>query len=271
MTSESDPTRKLREHLTEWLQRFRAAESIAAFVQGQLETAEWQEGARRLLDVAGVPEEITGIIDQQVNRNLDEVKSAFPLMPVYPKLSDERVMAMGSGTVGASSSMIAALVEIVSLPGASPEIDRAIRNYTTRQQIEGRLTGARARLREHFPSLVDLFDLAEQKSKLAKGDAEQTPGAATEVRNLLDKVKGELFARARRGPSENMTWATMSERLCEADRRRSEILLDQEVLRGQLYTHLSDLLHRRTALHAKRLSVVWLLVVDHVFVVCGCI
>jgi hypothetical protein len=164
-----------------------------------------------------------------------------------------------------------ALVEVAGLPGASSEIDDAIKQYAALQQREDRVMGARARLGGAFPSLLGLFDLAEQKFQLAKSNAAQIPDAAAAMRSLLDKLKGELFDKARRGPDENMTWSVMAERLGGAEKNKQATLLDLEVSRGALYGDLSAFLKQRTALDMKRVTVTWMLFIDHVYAVCGCV
>lgn len=267
MSSESDSEKKLKEHCAEWLRLHRKQEALAPYVQRMYETAIWEERARYLIDEAHAPEEITGIIDQMAARNLNEVKYAL-LLPQDYQLGYEELTALSTGMTSTASNMAAALIVISPTPGASPEIDEAIKRYEALQQRQDRYTKARERLKDHFPSLVDLLDLAEHKLQLAKGDHNQIPGAATEMRNLLDRLRGELIAKARRGPKENMNWTAMAERLSQGDRHRQQTLLDQELLDSQIRGQLGDLVHRQTALDARKLAIVWLLIVDFVYAVC---
>lgn len=270
MGSESDPAKELRDHLAEWLRLYRTAKDIAPYVQRQLESAEWDEGARRLIGRAGAPEEVTHNIDQIMTRVLGEVKISLPLMTDYQQFLDEGITTLSSGTVSATSSMVAVLIQIRASPDALPEIDSTIKEYEALQQKQGRFAEARVRLGIHFPSLVGLFDLAEHKFQLAKSDVRQVPDAATEMRTLLDKLKGELFAKAQVNQRENMTWLIMAGRLGTGASQQST-LLDQEVSRVPLIENLSELLKRRMAPDVRALSVAWMLVVDHVYVVCSCI
>lgn len=268
MTSKPDSENELKEYCAEWLRRHRTAEMVAPYVQRMYETAAWGEGARQLIDEAHVPEEITGIIDLKIAHNANVVRSTLPLPRDYQRVGYVELTALSSGVTSMASSMVAALIEIRPTAGISPEIDEAIKKYEVLHRDQGRYMGAHERLKNHFPSLVELLVLAENKFQQAKGDHNQIPGAATEMRNLVDRLRGELFAKANRRPKENMNWTTMSERLCEGDSLRQQTLLDQEVLDGQIRGQLGDLVHRQTALDATKLSILWLLIVDFVFLVC---
>lgn len=268
MTSESGSEKELKEYCAEWLRRHRTQEAIVPYVQGIYETAVWEEDARQSIDEAHTPREMTQFIDLMAARNLDEVKSALPLPQNYQRVGYEVLNALSTGMTSTASNVAVVLVAVRPTTGSSTRIDEVIDKYETLQRQQDRRMHARERLKNHFPSLVELFDLAEHKLQLAKGDHNQIPGAATEMRNLLDRLRGKLFAKAKHRPKENMTWTIMAERLCGEDERRRHSLLDQEVLDCQIRRQLGDLVHRQIELDAREILIVWLLIVDFVFVVC---
>lgn len=270
MSSESDHAKESEKFLTDWVQRFESIKAVAPEVQRHLESVRWLVGARDLL--AGAPQEITAGIDRRTAQDFDLLKTTLPQLTDYTKVSRREIIALGSSMVTTHAMAFTALGALEGSPGALLMIEVAVRNFEELQQSQGRVGEARARLEAQFPSLVGLFDLAEQAFRLAKLNDDEIPSAAGQMRTFLDKLKGELFDKARRGPNEkNMTWPMMAERLGGTATSQQTALLDQEVSRGPLIEDLSELLKRRTAPDVKMLSVAWTRVVDHVFAVCGCI
>jgi hypothetical protein len=159
-------------------------------------------------------------------------------------------------------------LECISLPDATP----VIVSYRALQAAQDRAAMTRARLGALFPGVLAQFDTAARACELAKSRADDVPIAALEMRNLVDKLQGELFERARRAPKENMTWSTMIRVLApEAHSLQHHALTNQAGQRQLLYSTLSNLLKRRGATDLTQLLEAWTFVVDHVFVVCGCV
>lgn len=165
-----------------------------------------------------------------------------------------------------------ALAQSEASPGKSPEVTSTLSDYQQLQQSQGRVEETLARLVAFCPSLVALFNAADQAFHLAKLTNSDVPQAAGEMRTLLDKFQGELFSKASRWPKENMTWVTMAERLTSGQNSKErQILLDQEAQRQHLISELSDLLKQRTPPSVSQLSSIWPTVVDHILVTCGCV
>ena len=79
--------------------------------------------------------------------------------------------------------------------------------------------------------------------------ASTAEAAALGLRSVLERVKGDLFEKARRWPREDMKWETMAERLVrpEAGPLGARRLQEQRVVRAKIVSRLSDIAKGRTA------------------------
>ena len=262
--ADEDPAKEKEEHLAEWLRRFKTAESIAPDVQRELELARWETRTRNVIVEGGVPREVIQGVDRKLWANLNDVRKSWPQMQDYG-LPPRTLVS--TSTASSTSEVITILFEM----NGSSQASAAIEDYRQLQDRHGRFTDASLRLGAHFPGLVQMFGDAEEKFQMAKTGPAGIPDAATAMRTLLDKLKGELFSLAQTFPKENMTWAVMARRLAGTEERQAELLLEVDTTRGHLIEDLSGLLKQRTPLDLGALSSAWMRTVAHVFVVCGCL
>jgi len=117
------------------------------------------------------------------------------------------------------------------------------------------------------------FDRALNAYYAVRSGTGQRTAAATDMRTLLDGLQGDLFAKARKWQKENMTWATMAERLSKGDSGQAEhqVLVNQETIRRRLISRLSDVLKDREGNSSINLDNLWTQILDHIYVVLGLI
>ena len=119
-------------------------------------------------------------------------------------------------------------------------------------------------IRRVMPQKVERFDAAEHACMLSAIESMQVSAAAAELRTLLDGIKGELWAMARLGPKEDMTWSKAAERLRSGAPSNSlayEQIVRQERIHTQLYEDLSGVLKRR---RDGDLAVLWARMLGHI-------
>lgn len=259
----SDIAKKIEAYYAEWLRRYKTAAEIAPDVQRQYELAQWQAKAYEV----PMPDEVRHEIDPGLGRNLEILKERLPLSPIYCN-----TLALGTSTTSAASLMTSALSDMLREYREYDHVDELLGQYRQLQDKHVRINEARLRLERVFPLLLDLFDTAQRAVSMFKLDVEQAASAASELRNLLDKLKGELFRKAQHHKGDNMTWEIMSERLTviRASASDRQVLLEQEIQRSRLYGDLSSIAKRRN-LNMTQVEMLWPRVVDHVYVVCGCL
>lgn len=270
----SDDARDIKTHFDEWLRLFDTAKRIAPSVQQAREFADWQVTAYDVLKVDATSK--INAIDQHLSREFALLKRDLPLPPNYSPIDKygvtfQTTFATTTSVTSGTAAIFDVLLSVADFSGKpSLKADQAIKSYEQLQRTQGRITEARSRLIEHFPILLAFFEQAEKTYHLAAINPDDIPPAALEMRTLLDKLKGELFSKARHNINENMTWTTIAERLARNEDARN-ILLEEETKRSQLIGRLSGIQKRREANNLSPLSSAWTLVVDHIFIVCGSI
>lgn len=266
----SDKARELEEFLAEWKRRHESEKAIAPEVQREHDAAKWLIKAAELIE-SQAPQEVQIPISRRISIHVDELKRRMPLPPLYITQSESAyLIATSTSSADLGTHVFEVLTSMVSSPGGADVLPVA-EEYQHLQEAQGRIVETRLRLLAVFPSLVQLFESAHRAHEIAKLSPNEVPSVAGEIRTLLDKFKGELFSKAVSHSHENMTWQTMSERLSDEGSSERRMLLEQEDQRRQPYTELSEILKQRTPSDVTRLSSAWALVVDHIFVVCGCL
>jgi hypothetical protein len=148
-----------------------------------------------------------------------------------------------------------------------------VKTYQILQQNHDRRVVVQRLITQNFPHLSSCFNVASSAFETAKSLADQIPSAANEMRVVLDKLKGELFEKARSWPKENMKWEVMAERLGKIPDPKSgaQLIKDQEVYRDQLYGRLSQLLKERDESDRDELTSLWVLFLDDLALILGSI
>jgi hypothetical protein len=264
--------RSQKEHLTEWLRRTKKTQDAVPIVQTILEVTDWEIEA---LDNS--PEEADEIplagLTAKLERDHIYLTSALPLPPDYSKVVLLNVAAV---TTSGSANVYDYVARVGDLgtPQATSYSQKFSGLYRDLLEAHSRPQTVRDLLTKlNNPQTLERFDRAYNAYMAAKSEVGERPAAATEMRTLLDGVKGDLFQLARRSPDENMTWDKMVERLSKgiSGGPEHQELVRQGSERSRLISRLSDVLKDREGGSVTNLDNVWTLLLDHTFTVLGLI
>jgi len=262
----SDAPRKIRDHLGAWLDSQREAAKLVPDVQRAFEDAEWQYEAVTYLGLAA-PEKVGEILDPSLELSYQQLRKSLPLPPEY---GAQIFSAVVTGVTSSTSSVYAAIHTTLDLPQYRPAAEKHLAAYQSLQHRHEREARVREMLAERFPTSAAQYGVAEAAYMVCRSQKSQCAAAASELRNLLDRFKGELFEQACRHLSENMTWVRMVERLVPPSKptTQRDILSQQESQRGQLYGRLTDYAKRRLEPGSDELGHLWAESLDHLYIMC---
>jgi hypothetical protein len=116
---------------------------------------------------------------------------------------------------------------------------------------------------------LERFERAINAWTAVKSGTGERAAVATEMRTLLDGVKGVLFEKARAYQGENMTWEEMAKRLSKESETWAEeqALIEQNVKRSILLDKLSTVLKDREGETLADLDDLCTMVLDHLYIV----
>lgn len=250
--------REKREYYREWLRRLDKADEAAAEVKRQLEVTEWQIKA---LECA--PPEADEIPKPDLSMTLDSdianMKIALPFVPLYAKTGGLSASAFGSSGT-ASVYEYAARVGDLGTPQAVEYSKSTTWELRQLQQRQDRPAEIRQLLSATCSaSTIERLEACLRSYASYSAGRGNRRAPATDIRTLIDGVKGDLFQCARRHPNENMTWPTMAGRLAIDGEHSSHC---QEILRlesrcSSLSSRLSDIIHDREAGSLTNVDDVW--------------
>jgi len=261
-----------KEHLTEWLRRAKKTQDAVPIVQTILEVTDWEIEA-----LSNYPEEADEIplagLAVKLERDHSYLINALPLPPDYSTgvlLNATAVTTSGSAGVYDYVTRVGDL----GTPQAISYSEKFGGLYHDLLEAHSRPQTVRNLLTKlNNPQTLERFDTAYKAYMAAKSGVGTRTAAATEVRNLLDGVKGDLFQMARTSPDENMTWDEMVERLSKgiSSGPEHQELVHQGSERSRLISRLSDVLKDREGGSVTNLDNVWTLLLDHTYTVLGLI
>jgi len=245
----------------DWQDGFKTAQEIAPQIQRNKELTEWQKNALKDL-----PEEASDIpvigLEDQLNRDFTHLKLNLPIIP-------SNDVASFAYTTGSSSAITSEIFSIVSRAGDidTPETKsyskKYAQSYQELQESQSRSNEVRKLISELGNNqTVRRFDDAKEAVTLYKTGTYKRTGCATDIRNLLAGVEGDLFQNARKWDKENMTWETMAERLSKEECEFDEIIR-QKGVRSSLLDRLADVLKDREGGSITNIEFIWTQVLDH--------
>lgn len=261
-----------RDYLKKWIENCQKANEMLPGVQRSYELIDWQcdalsklpESKRRSLDESSI---------SFFTRNYGEIRNALPMIPTY---NPQTITLCGTLAVSGASATFDHISKIYDPSDTSFAVfyESQAQNYHRIQQSQNRLEEVRVLLRCQFPDgVMRQYEVTISAYYVAKSGIGEHAVAAGEMRTLLDKVKGELWNKARSHPEENMTWEKMTTRLRPISRNSvfHTQLMDQEKIRSHLYEILSLIFKRREGDSTRNIDDIWMMVLDHLFVVCNCL
>jgi hypothetical protein len=250
-----------RDYLRNWLDNHKRATEIAPAVQEAFEEINWQ-----IETLNQRPQESVAIstsqVDEQADITYERITRILPQMPRYDLSIGIQVNSIAA-TAGTVSFNYILQIGDMGMPSTFDYASNAIRSYRILQDSHSRPDRVRELLTQKFPTVVERFDLARRTYRQHELGIGGVTSAALEMRTVLDAVKGELFASARKFSKENMTWEEMSNRLSSNTASR-ETLLKQGIIRSALYDELSQVAKQRGV---RSIESLWTQTLDHLFVV----
>ncbi len=256
-----------RELLENWLRSYKQASQVVAHVDEAYQVAKWEEdvllSAPKAAD--GLP---WGQLEELYTGDLNDARAVFPPMPSYDPSQTASISVAGTVSASATYGLVAQVSRLPDERARQWSVDRAAR-YQSLQAAAGRRDRVRSLLGKLAPRLVVQFDEAERSYRGATDAGQSQEAAAFAMRNVLEHYRGELFARARRWPKENMTWPGMAERLGyqRTGPKPHSLLLREEVVWGQLEKDLSNLGKAQVYSGSLDLVTVHTQFLDHLFTV----
>ena len=143
-------------------------------------------------------------------------------------------------------------------------------SYQLLQVEHNRIYEVETMLRQYnFSNTLTIYPIAQKAYYSAKGNDDNITTAALEIRNLLEKFKGDLYLKAMRVTKENMTWEIMAERLCPRDKSfvgHAE-LIEQKAKHTDLTGPLSSKLKRREDKAPIHIDDLWTMTLDHMYII----
>lgn len=257
-----------RDHLKDWLERHRKAQDAVPFVQMNLDITEWEIQA--LSNRPDEADEIPlGDLESKFGSEYDHLTRALPMMPEYDA---DALPTLTAVTTSGSADVFAYVTRVGSLgtPDACVYSQKYTVAYRELQAAQSRPKNVRDLLRKlGNPNTLQRFDRALNACFAATSGTGERTAAAGEMRTLLDGVQGDLFTKARKQPSENMTWETMAERLSTGKPRgmAHQRLINEKNTRSSLISQLSDVLKDREGRSPVNLDDLWSQLLDHLFIV----
>ena len=259
-----------KKYLNDWKKGLENAQEALQSVERNLELTDWEIDTLENRPASATSlssDELTSAFKQDYNYTV----GAFPKIPNYSSS-----MALSATSI-ATSGTVSLYNRVSQLEGSpNPNIKSYAQQYTERyrslQESQQRQKQVRDLVSKfNSPTALNRFDRASKAYLAAKSATGEITQAASEIRNFLYAIKGELYTLARRQPRENMRWTIMSERLAKQDASNELIqqLAGQESVHKILTDQLSDLAKDRRSISITDLQNLWVQVMDHAFTVLG--
>jgi hypothetical protein len=257
-----DKTKELLDYLDTWLQRHQQASEVAPAIREARDRVDWE--VRVLRDL---PAEAAHISTAQVNEEarvaLGRITEVLPQLPPFRATLRSQIDSIATTSTSAAFGLVHEVGQIVTV-ATTRFFQEKSREYERLQETQKRRDRVRALTQALVPLALGRFDDARVAVDRAQLGAVTKSGAASDLRNLVNGVKGELLHKARRSSNEKMAWRTMAERLCDGQTAISA-MMSQEVIQSTLLNDLAATIKLRDDRH--RIEDLYTRVLDHLFAV----
>jgi hypothetical protein len=258
-----DDIKARRDFFEEWLENYQTITELAPAVKTARDRAGWD-----LSVISTLPDDAVGLISldhalTEAGRALDETVGMLQPLPRYDASTVLRINSISSS---ASSAVVQVVGDVSQLD--SPEAQSFAQKHLDLLRDLQRPAEVRELVRELIPSdvvehVIEKFEATERTCALADFGGIEDPGAAVEMRNLLDAIGGEVIAMARNQPKENMTLQATESRLLghlDPDSWQRQQYRRQLQVHDDLKDQLSPILKRRAG---GDIQALWARVMDH--------
>jgi hypothetical protein len=256
--------KQARDHLLKWLDRSEAVASAAPQARKLADQLDWEVRTleNRPPEAANFS---TASIDQHSEGVLRRVTTSFPMLPPVDLAAITQVNSITTSTTSATVTFVTEIGRI-GTPAATAYASKALTEYRALQDTQRRPDEVRRLLERNFPSLLPRFDAARSAYEKARARHGDNTGAAIAMRNLIDGIKGELFERARRHSTENMTIDIVIQCLFATSPTVTEVA-EEFQKRSNLISDLSAIAKARETASAYELDGLWSRVLDHAVII----
>ncbi len=270
---ESEETKwlnKRRHYLTAWQADFKNAKDALPFVESDLVNTDWAIEALRSQPTVAGERPFTGLAEK-LERDYYYMVDALPPIPSYDptRLSTASSMAV-SGT--ASVYDVVRNFGRYDTPEARGYAQAYVAKYDALQEAQHRSQLTRILVEKlKSPSTLDRFDRALTSYVDAKSGIVAPTQAASEIRNLLYGINGDLLKMGRKTGKEPIKWPEMAKRLAKSglkDAPYRELAAQGDVYKT-LQNRLSGIAKDREGVSLEELNHIWTQVLDHIYTILG--
>jgi hypothetical protein len=262
--------RKNEEYLGDWLADLKKRNEIAPNILEMYENSKWARNA-----ISNAPPTITTEPLYQ-NLGIDYKQDFEYLKDELPPISQETQEFAMSLVAGTTASSTTATYDMVgSFRNSDDPIvvcwsEQYASKYEHIQESDKRHEEVRSLLHSLKPELADLFDIAEKEYRATLVGSATYEAAALAMRNVHEKYKGELCARAtKRTLSSRNLWAIITDKLSRGPKGSVPYhkLRKQGEKWKELQSNLSNIAKRKIQVSAASLTAIHTEFLDHLYVV----
>ncbi len=260
--------KQTHDYLLKWIDRNQKAQEVLPLVHDSLDLLGWTIEAVEKCPVQG-KEQMLDDLGDQVDDSVNLWIQRLPMIPSYDKNAIVNATTLLSGTCNSAYVCVSGMAD-----SDTPEIKEYSNYYSTAYRSLQEKHGRPEKVRNLIRSLdnqntLERFERAINAWTAVKSGTGERAAVATEMRTLLDGVKGVLFEKARARQGENMTWEEMAKRLSKESETGAEeqALVDQNGKRSILLDKLSTVLKDREGETLTDIDDLCTMVLDHLYIV----
>jgi hypothetical protein len=256
---------KKKEYLIEWKDRLKYAEGALPLVEQTLENTSWE-----IETIQNRPATAGGPAPELVETFKREYYVVVDSLPQIPNFDQKRLSTASTVNISGTAYMYRHLTEMEK--SDTPELrsyaQAYLAKYDALQDAQQRQQQTRTLVQKlNSASLLSRFDQASEAVVRAKSALTTTTQAASEMRNLLYGVNGELIEFARATKREAISWSEIAKRLAKPD--PSDVAYNELCKQGEVYKaltdHLSNIAKDHVTVSLEELSHIWTQVLDHIY------
>lgn len=265
-TRNLEALKRKKEYILKWLDRFKKAKGLLPILNKSLDLTSWE-----IEVLENKPKDMD--LDESSEKDYYDIDSEYlaKTLPMIPEIDSDNVFnLMVASTSGSSETFSFILNARRDKDNFKDSGDYLVGSYHELQSKQSRAQDVRNLIMSiGNDDLFKRFERAyNEYSELSVKVGVRT-STASEIRNLLYGIKGELFSLARDTKKENMNWVEMANRLHKGVNKGVEHteILKQELHFSSLIDDLSKVLKSREGENKISIEDLWVRVLDLLFII----
>lgn len=245
------------DYLNEWKRSFKVASDIVPYIDLMYGFTVWEYD---VFNSAPSTE-----LFQHENYNLESLAELKSKIPLLPKIDFHVAVSATPSSTGSYTYDSLLNAKSYADQNISSWAQVKTEEYEKIQELQNSKSKVRERLKLLDEKLVDEFDLAERYYSSYVMNIEGQEAVGTSMRNVLEKYKGKLYAKAKRLPEQKIKWDIFAERL-SVDTVGSlchRNLLNQKIIWDDLHSDLSSILKLNKVITLDEIKVVHTKYINH--------